>query len=104
MLSPVEELWSFFKQFNSSQLAAVAPEGEVSSLNWYSRFALHPFYGKLGINSGVMLMNLTRMRKQGIEQKLQDIYLKYKLKITWGDQDLLNILFHFHPGLNIFIY
>ena len=24
---------------------------------------------------------------------------KYKLNITWGDQDLLNIIFHYNPGL-----
>lgn len=23
---------------------------------------------------------------------------KYKLNITWGDQDLLNIIFHYNPG------
>lgn len=23
---------------------------------------------------------------------------KYKLNITWGDQDLLNIIFHHNPG------
>lgn len=26
------------------------------------------------------------------------IYKEYKLKITWGDQDIINIIFHFHPG------
>lgn len=24
---------------------------------------------------------------------------KYKLNITWGDQDLLNIIFHYNPGM-----
>lgn len=99
VLRPIEHIWNHFKQFNSTQLAAVTQEGEVPALNWYSRFSMHPYYGKLGINSGVMLMNLTRMRAFQMEQKIADIYVKYKLKITWGDQDLLNILFHFHPGL-----
>lgn len=51
-----------------------------------------------GVNSGVMLMNLTRMRAFQWESHLAPIYEKYKQKITWGDQDILNILFHYHPG------
>lgn len=61
-LQPVDRLWAFLSQFNSSQLAAMAPEHEEPRIAWYNRFARHPFYGRTGINSGVMLMNLTRMR------------------------------------------
>lgn len=61
-LQPVDRLWAFLSQFDSTQLAAMAPEHEEPRIAWYSRFARHPFYGKTGINSGVMLMNMTRMR------------------------------------------
>lgn len=61
-LQPVDRLWAFLPQFNSSQLAAMAPEHEEPRIAWYNRFARHPFYGRTGINSGVMLMNMTRMR------------------------------------------
>lgn len=61
-LQPIDRLWAFLSQFNSSQLAAMAPEHEEPRIAWYNRFARHPFYGRTGINSGVMLMNLTRMR------------------------------------------
>lgn len=61
-LQPVDRLWEFLSQFNSSQLAAMAPEHEEPRIAWYNRFARHPFYGRTGINSGVMLMNMTRMR------------------------------------------
>lgn len=61
-LQPVDQLWAFLSHFNSSQLAAMAPEHEEPRIAWYSRFARHPFYGTTGINSGVMLMNMTRMR------------------------------------------
>lgn len=50
------------KEFNSTQLAAMAPEHEIPKIGWYSRFARHPYYGTTGVNSGVMLMNLTRIR------------------------------------------
>lgn len=32
------------------------------------------------------------------EDMLLPLYQKYKNAITWGDQDLLNIIFYFNPG------
>ncbi|XP_071505879.1 glucoside xylosyltransferase 1-like [Diadema antillarum] len=102
-IRPVDEIYDFFKQFNSTQLAAMSPEYEVKNIGWYNRFARHPYYGETGMNSGAMLMNLTRMRSFGWTQKIVTYYHEYKLKITWGDQDLINILFHFYPQ-GIFSY
>ncbi|XP_054595620.1 glucoside xylosyltransferase 1 [Nothobranchius furzeri] len=107
-LQPVDHLWAFLSQFNPSQLAAMSPEHEEPRIAWYNRFARHPFYGRTGINSGVMLMNMTRMRSAffkndmtsvGLrwEELLMPLLQKYKLNITWGDQDLLNIIFHYNP-------
>ncbi|XP_053171895.1 glucoside xylosyltransferase 2 [Scomber japonicus] len=107
-LRPMDDIWSLLKSFNSTQLAAMAPEHEVPKIGWYSRFARHPFYGVTGVNSGVMLMNLTRIRHtmfknsmipSGLswEDLLHPLYQKYKNHITWGDQDLLNIIFHYNP-------
>ncbi|KAM6926168.1 glucoside xylosyltransferase 1 [Lycodopsis pacificus] len=107
-LQPVEDIWALLSQFNSSHLAAMAPEHEEPRIGWYNRFARHPYYGKTGINSGVMLMNMTRLREKSFkndmttvalkwEEILMPLYQKYKLNITWGDQDLLNIIFHHNP-------
>uniref|UniRef100_A0A1A8F639 UDP-D-xylose:beta-D-glucoside alpha-1,3-D-xylosyltransferase n=2 Tax=Nothobranchius korthausae TaxID=1143690 RepID=A0A1A8F639_9TELE len=107
-LRPMDDIWRLLKAFNSTQLAAMAPEHEVPKIGWYSRFARHPFYGVTGVNSGVMLMNLTRIRsrlfKNGMipsglswDDLLHPLYQKYKNHITWGDQDLLNIIFHYNP-------
>lgn len=107
-LRPLDDIWSFLKEFNSTQLAAMAPEHEIPKIGWYSRFARHPFYGVTGVNSGVMLMNLTRIRSTlfknnmistGLswEDLLHPLYQKYRNHITWGDQDLLNIIFHYNP-------
>ncbi|MEE6502472.1 hypothetical protein FKM82_004529, partial [Ascaphus truei] len=63
-LRPLDDIWAFLKHFNDTQLAAMAPEHEIPKIGWYSRFARHPYYGSTGVNSGVMLMNLTRIRKQ----------------------------------------
>lgn len=61
-LRPVEDIWKFLTVFNSSHVAAMAPEHEEPRIGWYNRFARHPYYGRTGVNSGVMLMNLTRIR------------------------------------------
>lgn len=61
-LRPIDDIWHILKEFNSTQLAAMAPEHEIPKIGWYSRFARHPYYGTTGVNSGVMLMNLTRIR------------------------------------------
>lgn len=96
-LSPTENIWSYFNRFNASQIAGLSPEHEDTQIGWYNRFARHPFYGPLGVNSGVMLMNLTRMRLFDWENQIFPLYKKYKSQITWGDQDLINILFYHHP-------
>lgn len=63
-LRPVDDIWSLLKKFNSTQIAAMAPEHKEPRIGWYNRFAWHPYYGRTGVNSGVMLMNMTRMRSK----------------------------------------
>lgn len=96
-IAPVIGVWKFFQNFNSSQIAGLTPEHEDVNVGWYNRFSRHPYYGKMGVNSGVMLMNLTRMREFKWNLYLLPLYKEYKLKITWGDQDLINILFAYNP-------
>ncbi|KAJ8688260.1 hypothetical protein QAD02_024055 [Eretmocerus hayati] len=102
-LAPPELVWDKFKEMNKTQFAALSPESEDPNTGWYNRFAKHPFYGKLGVNSGVMLMNLTRMREFRWMQYVIPIYQEYKLKIIWGDQDIINIIFHYHPE-RLYVY
>ncbi|XP_048014542.1 glucoside xylosyltransferase 1 isoform X1 [Megalobrama amblycephala] len=113
-LRPVEDVWSFLSAFNRSHVAAMAPEHEEPRIGWYNRFARHPYYGKTGVNSGVMLMNMTRIRAKlfkndmtAVNLKWADLLMpllhKYKLNITWGDQDLLNIIFHHNPE-SLFVF
>ncbi|XP_069677720.1 glucoside xylosyltransferase 1 isoform X2 [Periplaneta americana] len=102
-LGPLEDVWRHFDLMNSTQMAALTPEHEDPNTGWYNRFAKHPYYGPLGVNSGVMLMNLTRMRTFSWTNYVVPIYKEYKLKITWGDQDIINIIFHFHPD-KLYIY
>lgn len=96
-LSPPHSLYEQFELFNATQLAAMTAETESENIGWYPRFAQHPYYGKYGLNSGVMLMDLGRMREWGWERKLIPLYEEFKSKVVFGDQDLVNIYFSFHP-------
>ena len=95
-LRPIDDLWSLFDQLKPEQLAALAPEGEVAELNWYKRFAQHPYVQPLGVNSGVMLMDLAKMREARWRERML-AYRKQYTAIPWGDQDLINIFFAESP-------
>ena len=43
-------------------------------------------------NAGVMLVNLDKWRRDGIQQKLFEYVEKNSDKILWGDQDVLNVV------------
>ncbi|XP_032828202.2 glucoside xylosyltransferase 1-like [Petromyzon marinus] len=109
-LAPVDELWALRRRFRASRLAGLAPEHELLQIGWYNRFGRHPYLGRTGVNSGVMLMDLAGLRTAqfkndmsavplGWSEMLLPLYNKYRLNITWGDQDLLNIIFHYNPEM-----
>jgi UDP-xylose:glucoside alpha-1,3-xylosyltransferase len=94
--SPIE-IYEQFTHFNSTQLAGLIQESENKNTGWYTRFARHEYPHPYGLNSGVMLMDLEKMRKIYWEEHLMPIYDKYNLKIVFGDQDIINIYFYYHP-------
>ncbi|KAJ8361255.1 hypothetical protein SKAU_G00177800 [Synaphobranchus kaupii] len=79
-LRPMDDIWSFLKEFNSTQLAAMAPEHEIPKIGC-------TLFKNNMISTGLSWEDL-----------LHPLYQKYRNHITWGDQDLLNIIFHFNPG------
>ncbi|XP_039249590.2 glucoside xylosyltransferase 1-like isoform X1 [Styela clava] len=113
-LSAIDDLWNQMKFFKDEQVGALAPrvgwDFMVPSSN--PNFILTP-EGKLTqVNSGVFLMNLTRMRERRFntdpsisgdtfswnQDLLLPLYHKYKAEMN-GDQNLINILFHYNPDL-----
>lgn len=42
-------------------------------------------------------MNLTRMREFQWEKYVTSVYNQWRTQLTWGDQDIINIIFHYHP-------
>ncbi|ODM94356.1 Glucoside xylosyltransferase 2 [Orchesella cincta] len=59
-----------------------------------------PYVPPKGVNSGVLLMNLTKMRSYGWENKVLEIFNNYsKIADLFGDQKIINILLHFERDL-----
>ena len=69
----------------------------------YNHHAKFPFYGELGLNSGVMLMHLERMRTTGWEDEMRRLKAAWGRRVVYGDQDLINIFFADHPE-RLFLY
>ncbi|XP_071538508.1 glucoside xylosyltransferase 2-like [Panulirus ornatus] len=95
-LRPPEQLWGEFHRFDDVQVAAMAP----CLYHYGGRKNKVPFYGKTGLNAGIMHMNLTRMKNfpdGGWTAANMKVFDKYKKKLRLADQDILNILFHEYP-------
>ena len=97
-LRPVDLLFESFSNFTERAFAAMAP-----CMAHYGVPRNHvPYYGEYGLNAGIMLMNLTRIRayQPGFQKSLLEIMDKYKSRLYLADQDILNIFFSFHPELH----
>jgi UDP-xylose:glucoside alpha-1,3-xylosyltransferase len=66
---------------------------------WYNSLLSYPYFGSSGINSGVLMMNLTRMRQFNFKLKIYPIYKQYRDRILLIDQDILNIMFYYNPDI-----
>lgn len=138
-LSPIDELWELLNMYNESQVISVAPalvedveeSGSKSFLRgtaprkWYKNHAKIPYYGKSGLNSGVILFDNFKLQhtvfKIPVKKKescgscqnvfdfyetadmtwnplmMMKIYEFFGKNITMPDQDILNIIFAFNP-------
>jgi len=98
-LRPPEHLFKLFNQFNEDQFISmdvnnyafkgIVPEGI-------------PIY-KTGFNAGIMLMDIQKARRpeRNWYKSILQIVDKYKGRLKFGDQDVLNILFASSPQ-NVF--
>lgn len=93
------KLWNEFEKFNSNTVAALVAEDEGTVPRPYYRKELqHPYYqaeGAVGLNSGIMLLDLGRLRRDPWDDEMLAHLKRYKLEFF--DQDLLNIYFSMHP-------
>ncbi|MCL4136350.1 UNVERIFIED_CONTAM: hypothetical protein GTU68_024432 [Idotea baltica] len=96
-MRPPEDLWNHFYQFDSHQLCGMAP-----NLNHYDSPKIKfPYYGSTGLNAGLWMMNLTRMRNfpGGWINTCMNIYEKYREFRYFNliDQDVANVIFSQSP-------
>lgn len=80
------------------QIMSIAKNAAKKERAFYYDITKYPYYGDTGLNSGVLMMNLTRIREFNATKKLTEIFKQYKNLIQLGDQCLLNILFYQYPG------
>ncbi|KAK7103399.1 glucoside xylosyltransferase 1-like [Littorina saxatilis] len=97
LLSPLDKMWNYFSRFNSTQMLALVAEHEDPKMGWYNKQSKIPYFLPLGLNSGVALMNLTRMRQVNFTKAIINYEHTYGRKLAWFDQDLLNIFCRFSP-------
>ena len=87
------EVWRLLALYNRTQWLSLAQESETHT-GWYARWPQHQAHAfePNGLNSGVMLVNLTRWR----ERDFTGFVLNYDWKAMPSelpDQDLLNVYF-----------
>lgn len=99
VLADLNKLWAQFKQFDSMQAIGVANEAEDPNVSYYKQTLPYPYFGATGINTGVCLFNLTRMRECGFERRVLEIFDNYRhMSLKYGDQCLMNIFLWEYPG------
>ena len=81
-------------------MAAMAPDCLGLPCHYDSSVKI-PFYGDFGLNSGVLLMNLTRMRKFGFFDKALQAINTYEHLFTFLDQEVFNIIFYNNPSMQL---
>ena len=94
----VKLLWELFREFDENNLVGIA--GEQSS--WYLERSNKWLANNLGYNSGVMLMDLTRLREiqwyTFWKAEVSSNLLKYHM-LELADQDVINSVAYEYPHL-----
>jgi UDP-xylose:glucoside alpha-1,3-xylosyltransferase len=99
----LDDIGILYRDFiSSNRLAAMSAEHEAAAqAGHYRDEAQHPYYnqnGVHGLNSGVLLMDLDRIRQtKDWSDQLESFRLEYQDRLVFGDQDLLNLYFHQYP-------
>ncbi|KAL1481228.1 hypothetical protein MTO96_034593 [Rhipicephalus appendiculatus] len=94
---PVEDIWRMFYSMNDQEMVGMAPETESINRNLYLERFLQPFVEPFGVNSHLLLMNLTRMRAFEFERRLNETTPDLTNVTTSEVEDALNIFFARNP-------
>ena len=102
VMDSLEPLWQL--QIGDHHLAAVTNVFQPDHARERDQLGLvgpHPYF-----NSGVLLLNLDRMRQDGCSQRLRDYARQPPRRLIWPDQDALNAILGprrlaLHPRWNV---
>ncbi|XP_071524962.1 glucoside xylosyltransferase 1-like [Panulirus ornatus] len=98
-LRPPGQLWQHLRQFDDVQAVGMAPSGNRYRENLHK----FPHYGDGGVNTGVMVMNFTRLKNLpggGYTEAFLTAYDKYKDVLSEAyTNDVINIVFSQHPEM-----
>ncbi|XP_076359688.1 glucoside xylosyltransferase 2-like isoform X2 [Tachypleus tridentatus] len=98
-LRPVTEFYNHIRRFRPENVMGLAIESPAPRTGWYPSHRINiPIYKDQGLNGGVWLMNLTRLRQFRFERRIHAVYEKYKERdLFYGDQDIVSIFFSYYP-------
>lgn len=93
----------FAASLGSSLLGAVYQRQDAVAARWKQRLGIPPPYPYF--NSGVLLMDLKGMRREGTEKRLADYLRRHEGELVCPDQDVLNAVLYdrvrgVHPQWN----
>lgn len=87
----IQELWDI--DISDYFLAAVPDKDVVEGRIWAYPVSIHEMKREAYFNSGVIYMNLNKIRENGNMRKLVENYLKNNKKNNLSDQDALNVIY-----------
>ncbi|CAG0893169.1 unnamed protein product [Darwinula stevensoni] len=94
----IEDVWQVFSQLGPEHVIGITMEHEENSTtSIYQTSNGHvPHYGKTGIQAGIFVMDLEKVRSWGWKEEIQGILEERQGDIIYKDQDVLNIYGHRH--------
>lgn len=90
-LRNIKDLWTEFDKFRVNETIASM---SACLFHYGTKANKVPFYGKTGLNAGIMLMDLNTMRNSLWTHKLKMITEMYQNNIKLADQVINKISFH----------
>ncbi|XP_076317285.1 glucoside xylosyltransferase 2-like [Tachypleus tridentatus] len=92
--------WAHLYQMRPFQLMGLSEETPSATLGWYpNHVSAFKIYEDKGVNGGIWLMNLTRLRQHNFTREVLHIYDQYGEYIDFGDQDVVSIFYGRRPDL-----
>lgn len=102
----IAELWGYLGRQTEEQLIGVARNNEPEDVH-YDEIHIYgfgdiPHVAPKGVNSGMLVMNLTKMREYDWQARIVRLYEDYMKISGWlEDQRLLNIILYYDPSKNL---